>query len=218
MLDLPLGNVVTAIATVISVVVANRLSFSQSGKAKLWDLRRQAFGAILSELASVERLCDVADSYIRENAYGYFHSETRTEHDTRIVEHIKTARQRFSDDYLIVSDAFIGLFEAFTTELEAGPPDDIFPLDHEHFAALVRKHRPLLLAQGRSEMAFRRRLRDWLPGFRHTRIPLFRAARLMWKRSRSGSNPLARPKPMTKLRVHGSSNARALLPRRTPRT
>jgi hypothetical protein len=39
--DFPTGNVITAIATVIAVVVANRLSSKQSVDTKLWDLRRQ---------------------------------------------------------------------------------------------------------------------------------------------------------------------------------
>ena len=56
-MDFPTGNVITAIATVIAVVVANRLSSKQSVDTKLWDLRRQAYGVILAELASVERIC-----------------------------------------------------------------------------------------------------------------------------------------------------------------
>ena len=43
-MELPVGNIVTAVATVISVVIANRLSSRQSGKARLWDFRRQAYG------------------------------------------------------------------------------------------------------------------------------------------------------------------------------
>lgn len=155
-MEWPIGNIVTAIATVISVVIANRLSSSQSGQAKLWDFRRQAYGVILSELASVERLCSVADEYIAEDASRYYQSDTRDRHDQKISEHMKTLRQRFSDDYLILSDAFIALFEAFTAELAAGLPDDVFPEDHRLFSEAVRKYRPLLLTQARKEMATRR--------------------------------------------------------------
>ena len=70
-------NAVTAVATVVSVVIANRLSSRQSGQAKLWDFRRQAYGVILSELASVERMCEVDEERTREDAYEWFHSDGR---------------------------------------------------------------------------------------------------------------------------------------------
>jgi hypothetical protein len=60
-MDIPIGNIITGIITVLAVVLANKLSSSQSGRAKLWDLRRQTYGVILSELGSVERLCAVID-------------------------------------------------------------------------------------------------------------------------------------------------------------
>jgi hypothetical protein len=109
-MELPVGNIVTGIATVISVAIANRLSSNQSGQAKLWDFRRQAYSVILSELASVERVCTVADEYMAENMHHYFESDARSKHN----EHMTALRQRFSDDCLILSDPFIGLFEAFT--------------------------------------------------------------------------------------------------------
>ena len=54
-MEFPLGNFVTSVATVISVVIANRLSSNQSGQAKLWDFKRLSYGVFLSELASAER-------------------------------------------------------------------------------------------------------------------------------------------------------------------
>jgi hypothetical protein len=87
--EVPFGNAVTAVATVVSVVIANRLSSRQSGQAKLWDFRRLAYGVILSELASVERLCDADE---------WFHSDSRDALNAQISEHMKIVRQRFSDD------------------------------------------------------------------------------------------------------------------------
>lgn len=150
-MEIPAGNIITAIATVISVVVANRISSSQTGRAKLWDLRRHAYSVIVSELASVERICDVGDYCLQENAYEYFQSDIRNTHNERMNLHMKTARQKFSDEYLILSKEFIDLFQEFTTDLEAGR-DEVFPADHESFTAAIRKHRPLLLAQGRDEI------------------------------------------------------------------
>ncbi len=157
MVDLPIGNVITGVVTVISVVLANRLSSSQTGKAKLWDLRRLTYGVIASELSSVKRICDTADSFIEEDAYRYYKSDYRSSHDNRTHQHMVIIRQRFSDDYMTISDEFIKLFESFIAELDAIPPEDIFPENHEMFCAAVRKHRPLILAQGRREIAAGRR-------------------------------------------------------------
>jgi hypothetical protein len=153
-MDIPVGNLVTAVATVISVVIANRLSSSQTGKAKLWDLRLHTYGVVVSELASVEGILDAADNMIAEDVHWYNEYAVGPDNE-RINGHLRTARQRFSDNYLILSDAFIGLFQAFNSELAAIPDDEPFPCDHELFAAVVRKHKPLLLAQGRSEIAVR---------------------------------------------------------------
>jgi hypothetical protein len=162
-MELPIGNIVTAIGTVISVVIANKLSFSQSGQAKLLDSRRQAYGVILSELASVERVCATADEHMAEDEYRYFESDAREAHNKQIGEHMKAARQRFSDDYLILSDQFIERFETFAADL-AGPPDEGYPEGDERFSKAIRKHRPLLLAQARSETAAQsRRFLDGFP-------------------------------------------------------
>ncbi len=155
-MELPVGNIVTGIVTVISVVIANWLSSNQSGQAKLWDFRRQAYGVILSELASVERVCTVADEYMAENVHGYFGSDAQNKHNEQIAGHMGILRQRFSDDYLILSDPFVELFEAFTADLGSGAPDEGYPDEDERFSKAVRKHRPLLLAQARKEMTTRR--------------------------------------------------------------
>jgi hypothetical protein len=159
-MEFPTGSVITGFATVVAVVIANKLSSSQSGQARLWDFRRQAYGVILSELASVERVCATVDEYMAEDAERYFGSDVRGKHEQLISESMTTLRRRFSDDYLILSDAFIALFEGFRADLAAGAPDEGFLEADERFSEAVRKHRPLLLAQARSEVAKRRR--RWL--------------------------------------------------------
>ena len=82
---------------------------------------------------------------MQEDKHRYFESDALDAHNRQINEHMKTTRQRFSDDYLILSDQFIALFEAFMSDLDAMPPGEIPPVEYELFAAAVRKHRPLLL-------------------------------------------------------------------------
>ncbi|WP_298222660.1 hypothetical protein [Acidocella sp.] len=163
-MQFPIGNVITSVATVIAVVISNKLSSSQSGQAKLWELRRQAYGVILSELATVERICRSIDSYIEESATRYYESDERNSMDSRRSLHMGVMFQRFSDDYLIISQKFVELFEDFTAELYADP-GEIFPISEdseENFSATVRKHKPLLLAQGRTEIAVGNEFRRYL--------------------------------------------------------
>ena len=125
-MDFPVGNVVTAFATVVSVVIANRLSSTQSGWAKLWDFRRQAYGVILSESPRWKGSAIRRITIGRKAMSGYFESESRDAINTQIAEHMGTVRKRFSDDYLILSDPFIALFETFIADLEAGPPNEMY--------------------------------------------------------------------------------------------
>lgn len=165
-MDIPSGAIISAIitaittasATVLAVVIANRLSYARSYKEKLWDLRRQTYGVILSELAAVERFCDDADEYISERGYEeYWNNKARERHDAEIANHMGTIRNRFSDDYLILSDAFIGLYDKLMKEMAGNPYNDLPPEQHENFSAGIRKYRPLMSALARSEMTIQKK-------------------------------------------------------------
>jgi hypothetical protein len=67
--------------------------------------------------------------------------------------------KRFSDDYLILSDAFIGLYTQLKDEMRGDPYNDMPPENHERFTSALRKNLPLLMSQGRSEMTIRK---SWL--------------------------------------------------------
>jgi hypothetical protein len=152
-LDFPVGNIVTGIATVIAVVVANKLSSNQSGKAKFWDLRRQAYGVILSELAAVARISTTIEARLEGDIQGYFDSDARVYHENDTAKHMGVVRQRFSDDYLIISTEFLALFEACIADLELESPNDDFLDETERFVSVIKKYHPILLAQGRKEIA-----------------------------------------------------------------
>jgi hypothetical protein len=158
-----LNSVITALATLISVFIGSRLSSSQSGKAKIWDLRRAVYGTILSHLSNVESVCDAIDSYIEEDAYRYYQSEYRIKLDERIAEHMMIVHKTYNEEYLILSDDFIYTFNKFVKEMRDYDHDEPFPVDHEHFSSAVRKYRPKLLALGRKEMTGARFswLRPW---------------------------------------------------------
>jgi hypothetical protein len=122
-MDLPLVNLLTLVVAVISVIgsvtsavvvtgLTNRLSCRRTQKEKLWDLRRQAYGEILSELHAVERILGSMDEGISElGEMNYFEGRYSNEDNTRVNEHMGKIGRRFSEDYLILSEKFIALFE-----------------------------------------------------------------------------------------------------------
>jgi hypothetical protein len=159
-MEIPWGNVITATATVIAVVIANRLTFRRSSQEKIWDLRRQAYGLILSELATVERICERADEYIQEDEHRYFEGKYSDEDSAEIGEHMSNIEKKFSDDYLVLSESFIALYDRMRDEMRGDPYNDTPPERHASFSSAVRKGRPLLIAQARDEMAIGK---SWLP-------------------------------------------------------
>jgi hypothetical protein len=158
-LETLLGNLVTAM---IAAGLTSWLSLRRSNQEKVWELRRAAYGLILSELAVVERICDNADEYIEQDDRRYFSESVSNEHNKEISGHLKSANDRHSADYLILSDEFISLYAKMRDEMSGNPYDSDPPEDHDRFTAAIRKYRPLLLAQGRSELTLNRGWRSIL--------------------------------------------------------
>jgi hypothetical protein len=166
MLDIPASVVVTALTTLVSgamgAILTNVLNARRSTDEKIWELRRTAYGNILAELSAVERILRSADEYIQENEMGYFEGKVSRAHDESIAQHMELVRKSYTDNYLILSNRFIRLFEEFLRSLDHGNPYLNPPEEHDIFAAAVRGTRPKLLQQARNEMPLRGGLRDRL--------------------------------------------------------
>jgi hypothetical protein len=164
-MDLPSANVISAFLTpvitagaaVLAVIIGNRLSYARTYKEKLWDLKRPAYGTILSELAAIEQICDSADRYIEEDSDRYFET-IEQKHNVKIFQHFGVINKRIADDYLILSEEFIALYVELTKEMSGDPNNTDPPEDHEKFAAAIRKYRPLLIDLARSEMTLRKKM------------------------------------------------------------
>ena len=153
-----LENFVTPSVTVLAVLLTNQLTYGRGNKEKLWELRRQAYGVILSELVAVERICGSADRYIEEDLMRYYEGDLYRAHNSNINDHMAVARNRFASDYLILSDDFLDIFDGFTADLSAGW-DESPPEEYDRFATAVRARRPRLATQARREMPFSQRWR-----------------------------------------------------------
>src|SRR4051794_9359236 len=114
---IPTGVVVTTITSLISGMLAafltHLLTARRSTREKLWDLRRVAYGTILAELHAVERVLDTALEYISEDEDSYFHGPAFPKYNEIISTHMSYAKQAYTNNYLILSAAFITLYEEF---------------------------------------------------------------------------------------------------------
>jgi hypothetical protein len=151
------GSFITGVVTVVGVWLTNRLSYGRSTKEKLWDVRREAYGAILSELADIDRITKGADEWMDTMGQGeYLGSGAIDEDKVKINGHLKVIWKRYSDDHLIMSAAFISLFENFISEYDRGDPNDATHSKHLRRRKIITKNRALLLAQARREMEIQR--------------------------------------------------------------
>lgn len=147
-------SIVTVVGTIAGVIIANTLTSSQSYKKKIWDLRRVAYGVILSELAAAERIYDSADEYLAENNFHQYFERKLYERDRQDVnKHLHLVYQRTSDDYLILSSEFIALYNRLTEAAQGDPYNDGPPETYEAASKAIRKYRPLLANLARNEIA-----------------------------------------------------------------
>ena len=150
-MDFSLHDLIVAAGALLAVWVGHTLGFRRATNEKIWGLRREAYGVILFELGKAERICDNAQEYIQQEENRYFNSDISHQHNEEISKLLAVASNRFSADYIVLSEAFVVLYEKFQSDLQSGP-DRIPPEEHEHFVKVLSKSRPLLLAQARNEI------------------------------------------------------------------
>lgn len=149
-----LSSMMAPLTGIAGVLVGHWLSSGHSRKEKINDLRRVAYGGILSELSAAQYSYDAAASNIAENSHGYHASDLWDQQSDRIFAHMTKARQRFTDDYLVLSDAFISRWEVMMNAKETvsnRDPDDPFVNVEEH-GKIVQAARVDLMKIARTEI------------------------------------------------------------------
>ncbi len=146
-------SLISAASGLGGVFLGGWLTFRNAGKEKLIDLRRATYGEILFELSELEKVFDIAADYISQGGWDtYIGSDVSKKHSDQISEHLAKIEKRLSGDYLVISDQFRSLYEVFVTERRTS--DDIaYYEEDDTFELALKKHRPLLLAQARKEVA-----------------------------------------------------------------
>lgn len=150
-----ISNMLAPLAGIIGVVVGHMLNRGHNRREKIKDLRRVAYSSILSELASAQPAYDRAADEISEDPHAYHASERWDRHYEQISEHVVAARQYYTEQYLILSDAFISRWEAMMDARAVAAnsdPDDPF-VNVEAHGDIVRSARVDLMEIARWEVA-----------------------------------------------------------------
>jgi hypothetical protein len=141
------GNIITGIMTLVGVFIGSRLSYGRSIKEKLWDVRREAYGGMLSELAEVDRITKGADVWMATMGAGeYLNSDSSQQDRKKIRNHMSVVWRKYSDDHLVMSDEFIRIFESFISKFDEGDPNDASYALHLQKRKIITEHRALLTA------------------------------------------------------------------------
>jgi hypothetical protein len=154
-----LSNVITGLFTLLGTLIGSWLTSGRARHQKLWDVRREAYSVITSELGAITRVLDIADAIIAEcDLQSYFATAARDRHEAAIHKHCEAARQRFADDYLMLSDTFIARFEKLVVEMDADDPNEGWDETHERKARQLRAAKTELTALARQELTQQRPL------------------------------------------------------------
>lgn len=148
-----ISNMVAPLSGIIGVVVGHVLSRGHNRKEKIRDLRRAAYGAILSELSAAQPFYDAAADRIAEDPHYYHSSDAWDRHYRQINDHMVSARNCFEREYLTLSEAFIDRYEAMMLQ-KAHARDEADPFANvEAYGAITRSARIDLMKIARNEVA-----------------------------------------------------------------
>jgi hypothetical protein len=148
-------SIITGTMTLVGVFIGSRLSYGRSIKEKFWDVRREAYTGILSELAEVDRITKGADVWMATMPGEYLNSDWIQKDSEKIENRMGVVWRKYSDDHLVMSDEFVRIFERFISKFDEGyDPNVAFDRTrHLHQRKIITEHRALLLAQARKELA-----------------------------------------------------------------
>lgn len=146
-------TVLTVLSTLGAVWLGHFLTASHSGKSKLLDLRREAYGRVLAHLKRAEVQCSVIDDHIEHvGAIEYFHGPASNKHASVVGQHLAEARAVVNESFLVASQEFLTVFQKFDVSIDemdgyASPEEE-----HAVFAHKLREAMTELLMIARREL------------------------------------------------------------------
>ncbi len=147
------GSMIAPISGIAGVVVGHMLNRGHSQKEKVKDLRRSAYGVILSELSAAQPFYAAVANGIAEDVHSYHSSDRWPRHANRIGEHMSSARQCFEREYLVLSDVFIARYEKMLHDIAAAE-DETHPFGNvEEDGEIARSALIDLMKIARAEVA-----------------------------------------------------------------
>ena len=149
-----LATIITQIVTVTLLFANNRMAYKRSRREKLWDLKRELYSKVVAEVSDIKdhyskavALYNIPD--IDENL-----KKSVLEREKAIIPKIVHAQDLFHDNYLILSRAFLRIFQSIDDVYQNDPSRDSKSFGEVLTARkrVVDKLHESLVAQARKEL------------------------------------------------------------------
>ncbi|SFI43536.1 hypothetical protein SAMN05216304_102740 [Bosea sp. OK403] len=142
----PWGNLITAISTLFAVILTATITSRRGFRAKLWDLKREAYGEILHNLREgIAHLQEVAASQRAGN------NDAAIAANRRVEEAANAARICVVRGSVFLPEHFLAAYDEYTAELlKAATSENEDRVQAE--IAVIQSHRIKLQQLARSEI------------------------------------------------------------------
>jgi gas vesicle protein len=133
-----LGGVVIggAISSVTTLLI-NRNERKKFRIDRSWDLRREAYTAIIGALDRARAILDHIDEGYREEPHAYDESEASKNASKQMIEQFHLARMAFHANRLMLSKAFASKYDKLNTELDAASSPNLAPPEKAAIASEI---------------------------------------------------------------------------------
>ena len=107
-----LASIITQLVTTILLFANNGMAYKRSRREKLWDLKRELYGKVISKVSEIETEYLAAETFYNFNQDEFDDGRKRSsEMEYNIFPKISQTQTIFQDNYLVFSRGFIRAFE-----------------------------------------------------------------------------------------------------------
>src|SRR4051812_22421374 len=130
-----LGGAISSVTT----IVIHRSEREKHRREQSWDLRREAYTAIIGSLDRARAILDHIDEGYNVDAEAYDASEANQKATAQMIEFFYLARAAFHANRLMLSKAFIEKYDGLNTELDGASSPALAPPEKAAMAAEITR-------------------------------------------------------------------------------
>lgn len=124
------------ISSATTLLIARRDS-ERFRSERSWELRREAYTAIIGALDRARAITRHINEGYREDPHAWDESESNRKAQTQMIEFFHVARQAFHANRLMLSKAFVAKYDEMNHDLGEGENPDLAPPESADIAATV---------------------------------------------------------------------------------